>query len=243
MSTKSRSQHFFIGSSVQPVRVCARGAWDFATIADTIMVFRGKWMPDVPAGGRPRPNTRVEDMLDELFSMSEEPAAEINDFHNISVSDDLLKAGGRCICRAASAGVPLTDILLALYVGSNVVDLKHFKTLSFIHQLAKRFIKTYHSLGHLDIPTAFLHPDPVPWRPVVHDDWERCEWACHEAGMQYLMCQAAGLEYTLPWSSTVVPRSDYRLPENDIGDELLTDSTCLLLMDAYTALILDSVCV
>ncbi len=62
------------------------------------------------------------------------------------------------------------------------------------------------------------------------------------------MTQAAGVAYSLPWSPDVVPAADYRAPENYIEDtededeeDLMNDNSGLLLMQAYTIVILNPV--
>lgn len=219
--------------------------WDFDTIDATVQVFRAKWMPLRPIEAWNDPNTRVENFVNELFMIPEEPSEHTTDITvNTFLTNDQLKAGEALISECLNAGVPAEDILLALYVGSDVVDIKRCTTLNFVHKLAKRFLDTH----PVQIPAAFLHTVPEPWRPVARDDWDDCEWRCHEIGMEYLMARASGLEFKLPWCPTVVPASDYRAPINDMEEDddeesqvLMTSDSCVTLLQHYTMVILNSV--
>lgn len=214
--------------------------WDFPTIEDTIKVFRAKWMP-YPFEACVA-NTHVENFVNELFFVLEDRFAPITDIPLITVvSNDQLKTGEALISKFMSAGVPAEDILLAMYVGSDVVEIKRCHTFNFIHKLAKRFLETHPAI---QIPAAFLYTAPEPWRPIVGDDWDECERHCHKIGMQYLMVRAAGLNYKLPWCPTVVPASYHRAPKNDVEDNvdvLMTSDACDSLLHHYTMVILNSV--
>jgi hypothetical protein len=222
--------------------------WDFPTVEDTVAVFRAKWITNIFPDIGPPSISAVERLVDDLFCLAEEPSPNLADFNNIIVTDGQLHAAEERLKQALTDGVPAEDILLALYVGSDVVDCKCFKTFSLIHELAKRFIEAH---PHIGIPSAFITTAPQPWRPIQRDDWDISEQRCHEIGLHYLMGQAAGIEHRLPWSPDVMPASNYRAPENYVeandGEESVADlmdaNSCLLMMQTYTAVILHVVAV
>ena len=200
--------------------------WDYDTVAETVRAFRAKW-------NAPGPCTAVEEMVDDVCALVDDAEEEADEEVLEQAGERALKAEAR-VLQAIQEGVPADDILLALYIGSQTVDLVPRKTFGLSHVLARRFLAAF---PDVHIPVAFRTAPPA-WRPVVGDEWIVAEWKFNEGALHYLMARASGVVCAIPWAPNAALPANYRAPVNlDADDPGIDANECAVLVHLYTELL------